>query len=173
MRDGKVLITGGLGFIGQHVAGLLVEQGWHVLLFDNLSPQVHGAVPQLPVEGLLQHPRVEIYRGDVRQPEDWRRVLPDVRCVVHLASETGTAQSMYEISRYAGTNVGGISDLLNYLANCRHNIQKIILASSRAIEKCVLVIRLVRTQPASGAANSELHRKHVEHGFGGQHSGFP
>lgn len=75
MRDGKVLITGGLGFIGQHVAGLLVEQGWHVLLFDNLSPQVHGAVPQLPVEGLLQHPRVEIYRGDVRQPEDWRRVL--------------------------------------------------------------------------------------------------
>ncbi len=133
MRYGKVLITGGLGFIGEHVARLLVEQGWHVLLFDNLSPQTHGAVPEITMHGLLQDSQVEIYRGDVRNPADWEKVLPEVSCVVHLASETGTGQSMYEISRYTGTNVGGTAALLDYMANRRHSIRKVILASSRSV----------------------------------------
>ena len=133
MRYGKVLITGGLGFIGEHVARLLVEQGWHVLLFDNLSPQTHGAVPEIAMQGLLQHSHVEAYRGDVRNPADWEKVLPEVSCVIHLAAETGTGQSMYEISRYTGTNVGGTATLLDYLANRRHNISKVILASSRSV----------------------------------------
>ena len=105
MKSGKVLITGGLGFIGRHVAELLIDMGWPVLLFDNLSPQTHGALPQVPARGLVEHPLIEIYRGDVRRASDWDKVLPEVRYVVHLAAETGTAQSMYEISRYAQTNV--------------------------------------------------------------------
>jgi dTDP-L-rhamnose 4-epimerase len=133
LRYGKVLITGGLGFIGQHIAQVLVEQGWHVLLFDNLSPQIHGAVPAIKMPGLLQHSRVEIWRGDVRNPADWEKVLPDLSYVIHLAAETGTGQSMYEISRYTGTNVGGTAALLDYLANRRHTIRKVILASSRSV----------------------------------------
>ena len=133
MKYGKALITGGLGFIGEHVARLLVEQGRHVLLFDNLSPQTHGAVPEIAMPGLLQHSQVEVYRGDVRNPADWERVLPEVSCVIHLAAETGTGQSMYEISRYTGTNVGGTATLLDYLANRRQNISKVILASSRSV----------------------------------------
>ena len=133
MRYGKVLITGGLGFIGGHVAQLLVEHGWHVLLFDNLSPQIHGAVPAITMQGLLQDSQVEIYRGDVRKPSDWETVLPEVGYVVHLAAETGTGQSMYEISRYTETNVGGTATLLDYLANRRHHISKVILASSRSV----------------------------------------
>ena len=133
MKYGKVLITGGLGFIGGHVAQLLVEQGRHVLLFDNLSPPTHGAVPEITMQGLLQHAHVEIYRGDVRSAADWEKVLPEASCVVHLAAETGTGQSMYEISRYTDTNVGGTATLLDYLANRRHNISKVILASSRSV----------------------------------------
>ncbi len=133
MRYGKVLITGGLGFIGRHVAGQLVEQGCQVLLFDNLSPQTHGEVPDFPMPGLLRHPRVAVFRGDVIRPADWEKVLHDVRYVVHLAAETGTAQSMYEISRYAETNVLGTAALLNYLANRKHGIRKVILASSRSV----------------------------------------
>jgi len=133
MKHDKVLITGGMGFIGRCIAGILVEHGWDVLLFDNLNPQVHGAVPRHNGDKLFQHPCVQVFRGDVRHAADWAKVLPEVRYVVHLASETGTAQSMYEISRYTETNVGGISELLNYLANQPHDIRKIILASSRAV----------------------------------------
>jgi dTDP-L-rhamnose 4-epimerase len=133
MKSGKVLITGGLGFIGRHVAELLIDLGSPVLLFDNLSPQTHGALPQIPARGLVEHPLIEIYRGDVRRASDWEKVLPGVRYVVHLAAETGTAQSMYEISRYAKTNVGGAAALLDYLANREHNVAKVILGSSRSV----------------------------------------
>jgi dTDP-L-rhamnose 4-epimerase len=154
MRYGKVLITGGLGFIGRHVAELLVEQGRHVLLFDNLNPQTHGAVPDMAGLALLHHPWVETYRGDVRRSADWEAVLPEVRQIVHLAAETGTAQSMYEISRYTETNVNGTAGLLDYLANHRHNVDKVILASSRAVygegayycRQCALVYPSMRTE---------------------------
>jgi len=155
VRYGKVLITGGLGFIGGHVARSLVEHGWDVLLFDNLSPQTHGEVPEITMHGILQHPRVEAYRGDVRNPADWERVLPEVSYVVHLAAETGTGQSMYEISRYTKTNVGGTANLLDYLANRRHKIRKVILGSSRSVYgegayrcvKCGVVHPAMRSEP--------------------------
>jgi dTDP-L-rhamnose 4-epimerase len=154
MNSSKVLITGGLGFIGRHVAELLVEQGRQVLLFDNLCPQTHGAVPQIPEGWLMGHPRVEIFRGDVRQPRDWAKVLPEVRYVVHLAAETGTAQSMYEISRYAAINVGGTASLLDFLANHKHNVARIILGSSRSVygegayrcERCGIVHPPMRSE---------------------------
>lgn len=133
MSIDKVLITGGLGFIGVEVAKQMVGVGRRVVLFDNLSPQIHGAVPNLSSLPLLRSADVEVFRGDVCRPYDWEVALSDVKCVIHLAAETGTAQSMYEISRYTETNVGGTAFLLNYLANHKHNVSKIILASSRSV----------------------------------------
>lgn len=154
MTTNTILITGGLGFIGMEVAKLLVKQGRQVLLFDNLSPQIHGAVPNLSSSPLLKNRSIEVVRGDVRRPDDWGKVLTDVRCVIHLAAETGTAQSMYEISRYTETNVGGTASLLNYLANHKHNVAKIVLASSRSVYGegaylcvcCGLVFPLARSE---------------------------
>jgi dTDP-L-rhamnose 4-epimerase len=131
--NGRIVITGGLGFIGMQVAKLLVEKGHRVLLFDNLSPQIHGAVPDLSSMPLLKSDKVEVFRGDVCRSDNWETVLADAGCVVHLAAETGTAQSMYEISRYTDTNVGGTASLLNYLASNRHQVAKIVLASSRSV----------------------------------------
>jgi len=118
-----------------HLVQLLLERKQRILLFDNLSPQIHGAVPDLSWRSLLRSAGVEVFRGDVRRAADWEKVLidVDVKCVLHLAAETGTAQSMYEISRYTDTNVGGTAALLNYLANHKHKVSKIILASSRAV----------------------------------------
>jgi dTDP-L-rhamnose 4-epimerase len=154
MKKDKILITGGLGFIGMEVAKLLVKQGRRVLLFDNLSPQIHGAVPNLFSLPLLRSANVEVVRGDVCSSGDWGAVLADVGCVVHLAAETGTAQSMYEISRYTDTNVGGTALLLNYLANHKHHVAKIVLASSRSVygegtyrcDHCGLVYPSMRTE---------------------------
>jgi len=74
-----------------------------------------------------------VFRGDVRKPSDWALALEHAGCVIHLAAETGTAQSMYEISRYTATNVGGTAILLDHLANRKHGVRKLILASSRSV----------------------------------------
>jgi len=133
MKRGKVLISGGLGFIGLQVAKLLVQQKQDVLLFDNLSSQIHGPLPSLSSLQLLKDPHIEVVRGDVCKGEDWETALSGVSSLIHLAAATGTAQSMYEIARYTETNVGGTANLFNYLANRKHDVSKVILASSRSV----------------------------------------
>jgi dTDP-L-rhamnose 4-epimerase len=133
MTKDKILITGGLGFIGLEIARQLVERRQPVLLLDNLSPQIHGALPNFSDKEFLQNTLVHVLRGDVRDSAIWAAALSDARCVIHLAAETGTAQSMYEIHRYTDTNVGGTAMLLDYLANHSHGVKKIVLASSRSV----------------------------------------
>lgn len=125
----NVLISGGAGFIGSHLARDLVTRGHNVTIMDNFSPQVHGETPdlsQLP-EG------ARVIRGDVRETADWTTALDGQTAVVHLAAETGTGQSMYEIDRYTDVNVGGTAKLLDLLANHDHQVERLVVASSRAI----------------------------------------
>ncbi len=129
----KVLITGGLGFIGLTLARTLVRRGMTVRLLDNLSPQIHGLDPQLELGALLNQHQVEVMRGDVCQRRDWVLALRDVSSVVHLAAETGTGQSMYRIADYTSTNVLGTALLLDVLTNDRHGVTKLVLASSRSV----------------------------------------
>jgi dTDP-L-rhamnose 4-epimerase len=129
----KVLITGGLGFIGLTLARTLVRRGMTVRLLDNLSPQIHGVDPQLELDALLDKHLVEVMRGDVCQRRDWVSALRDVSSVVHLAAETGTGQSMYRIGDYTSTNVLGTALMLDVLANDRHDVKKLVLASSRSV----------------------------------------
>jgi dTDP-L-rhamnose 4-epimerase len=129
----RVLITGGLGFIGLALARKLIRRGTTVRLLDNLSPQIHGAVPQPELGTLLEEQNVEVMRGDVCQRQDWVSALNDVTSVVHLAAETGTGQSMYRIGDYTSTNVLGTALLLDVLANDRHQVTKLVLASSRSV----------------------------------------
>ena len=129
----KVLITGGLGFIGLALARTLVWRGMKVRLMDNLNPQVHGVDPQPELGALLEKHDVEVMRGDVCQRRDWVQALRDITSVVHLAAETGTGQSMYRIGDYTSTNVLGTALLLDVLANDRHEVTKLVLASSRSV----------------------------------------
>jgi dTDP-L-rhamnose 4-epimerase len=129
----KILITGGLGFIGLEIARQLAQRRQPLVLLDNLSQQVHGALPNFSDRGFLHNSHVQVLRGDVRESDTGATALKDIRCVIHLAAETGTGQSMYEIRRYTDTNVGGTATLLDYLANQRHSVEKIVLASSRSV----------------------------------------
>ncbi|HLB92088.1 MAG TPA: SDR family NAD(P)-dependent oxidoreductase, partial [Terriglobales bacterium] len=133
MKNNRVLITGGAGFIGVAVAKLLVAEGCSIVLFDNLSAQIHGAIPDISALRMLPRTQVDVMRGDVTRDADWTAALENVQTVVHLAAETGTAQSMYEISRYTEINAGGTARLLDHLANRRHQVRKIVLASSRSV----------------------------------------
>ncbi|MFV0624654.1 NAD-dependent epimerase/dehydratase family protein [Sphingomonas sp. ac-8] len=129
MATNNTLITGGAGFIGSRLAIALVAQGHQVTVLDNFSPQIHG---ENPGRGLLP-PEVRVLRGDVRSRDDLAAALEGQTAVVHLAAETGTGQSMYEIARYSEVNVGGTAELLDLLTNTPHSVERIVIASSRAI----------------------------------------
>jgi len=126
----NILVTGGAGFIGSRLALSLVEKGYFVTVLDNLSPQIHTKKSTLFAS---IKDKVSFIRGDVRNEVDWLNALENQDAVIHLAAETGTGQSMYEIGKYVDVNIGGTAILLDYLTNKKHSIQKVIIASSRAI----------------------------------------
>lgn len=96
----KILLTGGVGFIGKYVAHLL-KDNHELVAFDNLLPQVHTD----PDASISAFPG-EIIVGDVSDETAWEG-LARYDAIIHLAAETGTAQSMYETERYRRVNVGG------------------------------------------------------------------
>jgi dTDP-L-rhamnose 4-epimerase len=126
----NILITGGAGFIGSKTALKLIEKGYKVRILDNLSPQIHGENADISPELMG---KVEFIKGDVRSKEDWKKAIENQDAVIHLAAETGTGQSMYEIHKYTDVNIGGTANLLDVLTNEKHTIKKVIVASSRAI----------------------------------------
>jgi len=129
-----VLITGGAGFIGTRLARRFVESGRTVTVLDALIPQVHGEDPATTSPLLRSLDGVaEVVRGTVTSSSDLRTALAKATIVVHLAAETGTGQSMYEIDRYVEANVGGTAKLLDILANEEHSVSRMVIASSRSI----------------------------------------
>lgn len=130
----NVLIIGGAGFIGSSLSLALLERDYEVTVLDNLSGQIHGDDPDSSsylynsIKG-----KVRFIHGSVTSRESVRIALQNQDAIIHLAAETGTGQSMYEIEKYTKVNVLGTSILLDVLSNEGHSVKKIIVASSRAI----------------------------------------
>jgi dTDP-L-rhamnose 4-epimerase len=126
----NVLITGGAGFIGTNVARKLVKLGYNVTLFDNFHKQIHGDKRELPLD--LQD-KVTLIVGSVTDKALFYSVLNSQDAVIHYAAETGTGQSMYDISGYTEVNILATAYLCDYLINESHTIKNVIVASSRSI----------------------------------------
>jgi dTDP-L-rhamnose 4-epimerase len=125
----RVLITGGAGFIGSHLADRLLADGHDVRALDNLDRQVHA-------DGERPHyltADVELQIGDVRDRDAVRRALEGVEAVVHFAAAVGVGQSMYEIERYTSINAIGAAVLLEESVERRDAIRKLLVASSMSI----------------------------------------
>lgn len=130
----RILITGGAGFIGSNLALALASDGHEVTILDNLLPQVHGEQPQSSELYRAAQKAGRVIVGDIANRDDVANALVGQEVVVHLAAETGTGQSMYEIERYNRVNVGGTAILLDILANDpARTVSKIVVASSRSI----------------------------------------
>src|SRR4051794_8706787 len=123
-----ILITGGAGFIGSHLADALLARGDRVRALDNLSPQVHGEGAARP--DYLDRD-VELMGGDVRDAAAVRRALQGIDAVVHLAAAVGVGQSMYQIAHYTAVNNGGTAVLLEALA--RAPVERLVVASSMSL----------------------------------------
>src|SRR5581483_11551998 len=124
----KVLVTGGAGFVGSHVADALLRRGHSVRVFDNLTDQVHtdGFPAYLARE-------VEFMQGDMRNLTQVRRAVRNVDVIFHLAAAVGVGQSMYEISRYMAANTLGTANLLQALLDTKSMPEKLVVASSMSI----------------------------------------
>lgn len=121
----RILVTGGCGFIGRHVAEELLDNGYYVRVLDVLIDQVHrDAEASLPEA-------VEFHRGDVRDRQVVAKALDGVDAVIHLAAEVGVGQSMYEIARYVGANDLGTAVLLECMIG--RPIKRILVASSMSV----------------------------------------
>jgi dTDP-L-rhamnose 4-epimerase len=122
---GRVLLTGGCGFIGRHVASELLAHGHDLRILDSLVEQVHGSgEPPIPAGA-------EFVFGDVRDRSVVEQALAGVDAVVHLAAEVGVGQSMYEIARYVGGNDLGTAVLLEAMIG--KPIARIVVASSMSV----------------------------------------
>lgn len=125
MNKPRILVTGGAGFIGSHLVDRLVGDGYRVTIFDNLEDQVHkGKIPS------YLNRKVKFIKGDVRKYELFKTALQGAEIVFHLASRVGVGQSNYEIKDYVDANVSGMSNLLDFVANHKGSIQKIIMTAS-------------------------------------------
>lgn len=130
----NVLITGGAGFIGSNLALKLISKGYNVTVLDNLSPQIHGDNPQESSPLFLSiKDKVNFILGTVTNKSDWELALKDQDAIIHLAAETGTGQSMYEVQKYVDVNINGTALMLDLLVNNSYPVKKVIVASSRSI----------------------------------------
>jgi len=123
----RILITGGAGFIGSHLADHLLEHGYQVRVLDELLPQVHGDQSRPS----YLHSEVELVPGDVRDRATIQRALAGVDAVFHFAARVGVGQSMYEIAAYTSTNNLGTAVLLEQLAE--RPVKRLIVASSMSV----------------------------------------
>jgi dTDP-L-rhamnose 4-epimerase len=128
MMTSRVLITGGAGFIGSHLADELLAQGYAVRVLDNMNQQVHGPSGERAVH---LDGRVDLVIGDVRDARAVRSALSGVDAVVHLAAAVGVGQSMYQIAEYTGVNNLGTAVLLEQLA--KQPLKRLVVASSMSI----------------------------------------
>ncbi|MBK6008960.1 NAD-dependent epimerase/dehydratase family protein [Ramlibacter ginsenosidimutans] len=124
----KVLITGGAGFIGSHLADELLAHGYRVRVLDSLDPQVHGEGRRRP-DYLAKD--VELVVGDVNDREKVDEALKGVDAVYHFAAAVGVGQSMYEVAHYTRVNNLGTAVVLEALT--KNPVERLIVASSMSL----------------------------------------
>jgi dTDP-L-rhamnose 4-epimerase len=124
----RILITGGAGFIGSHVADELLAAGYAVRVLDSLAPQVHGRERRRP--DYLDR-EVEVVIGEVEDRDAVRRSLKGVTAVFHFAAKVGVGQSMYQVADYTAVNNLGTATLMEELVERR--VEKLVVASSMSI----------------------------------------
>jgi len=126
----NVLITGGAGFVGSHLADEILKRGYNLRILDNLDPQVHGKDPEIPS---YLNKDIEFINGDIRDTETVKSAVRNIDYIFHEASTVGVGQSMYKIKHYIDNNDTGTAALLDVIVNEKNTLKKLVIASSMSI----------------------------------------
>lgn len=132
----NILITGGSGFIGSEIVNQLYnEKGCNVTVLDSMTEQIHGQDWQNSYLYKSIKGKCNFIKGSVCDLSILQKAIEDCDIIIHLAAETGTGQSMYQINQYNETNIMGTSNLFQAisLAGKKSKVKKIILSSSRSV----------------------------------------
>lgn len=132
----KILVTGGAGFIGSEIVKRLYSlKDWDITVLDVMSAQIHGQDWKKSYLYNEIKGKCHFIKGDVRDLKMMEEALTGNEYVLHLAAETGTGQSMYQINQYNEVNIMGTSNLLQAisLAGKDRCVKKIVLSSSRSV----------------------------------------
>jgi dTDP-L-rhamnose 4-epimerase len=129
----KILITGGAGFIGFEIVKRLVEKNYEIIVYDNFLEKIHGKKIFSSEKYTFLKNNVKIIKSNLSDFKKLNAAMKNVNFVFHLASETGTGQSMYQINKYSKTNIMGTVNLIQAIMNNTSSIKKVILASSRSV----------------------------------------
>ncbi|MBO0751555.1 MAG: NAD-dependent epimerase/dehydratase family protein [Bradyrhizobiaceae bacterium] len=121
----QVLLTGGAGFIGQHVLARLLERGHAVRVVDSLRTDVHRSKAWTPPHG------AEFLPGDVRDPDVVASAVKGMDAVVHLAAKVGLGVNADDLPDYAASNDAGTAVVLAAMA--RAGVPRLTLASSMVV----------------------------------------
>jgi len=118
----KVLVTGGAGYIGAHVAAELLNEGYSVRIYDDFSNGLHRRV-----DGKF----CDIVEGDIQDREKLIQAMNGIDAVIHLAAKKAVEESVQDPLKYYENNVGGTLNLL--AAMSVKGVKKIIFSSSAAV----------------------------------------
>ncbi len=141
---GKILITGGAGFIGSHLAQFIVKNtASEIIILDNLH-----RVQKPVLDKLLAEERIQFVEGDIRDPEILNQVLPGVKWVFHLAAQSNVVGAEKNLDYSFTTNVIGT---YNVLKACKaHEVERVIFSSSREVYGDVAAIPVSEDAPLKG-----------------------
>jgi UDP-glucuronate 4-epimerase len=135
-RNKKILVTGGAGFIGSHVAENLLAAGARVVSLDNLCDFYDPALKSANLDSLFAHSglsRFTHWNADIRDAKEMTRILETERpdAVIHLAAMAGVRPSIDNPQLYTEVNIGGTQNLLQACAD--NGVRHFIFASSSSV----------------------------------------
>ena len=122
-KNKYILVTGGAGYIGGHMAGMLVDAGYKTLVFDNLSTGVKPWVPRGAV----------FVKGDLLNIVDCRKVFKSylISAVMHFAAKIVVPESVVEPVLYYRNNVGGTLNLLDAMKEA--GVRRLVFSSTAVV----------------------------------------
>jgi UDP-glucuronate 4-epimerase len=133
MSQGAILVTGGAGFIGSHLAERLLAEGRPVVVLDNFDDFYDPEVKRRNIEAATRHPRYSLYEGDIRDSSRLDSLFgsEEFEAVVHLAARAGVRPSIADPILYTSVNLDGTTRLLEA---CReHGVTRFIFGSSSSV----------------------------------------
>ena len=122
---GKLLITGGAGFIGSTLAKIAIDNGWDVRVLDDLSTGLKSTADELNNLG------IEVILGDIRDEKLCHSVMKDCDAVAHLAAQVSVPLSVEYPEETMSINVEGTANILE--ACFTHGVHRMVMASSAAV----------------------------------------